>query len=177
MTSALVDKRGDDAEKKMREKVFVAWDALDSVYPPGAISEMERTSTRIGVRQSGGQAVSRYEVGVNFRGGTVQFLHVSEWGWIQANDPGRSKEILAGSLPAAEKGIVVVETTWEGGKAGDVWPLVEEALAASPDASGPDTWRLLFFAWWTCAEYATRHGRVDAESAAYLEMNGSRRRG
>jgi hypothetical protein len=167
-SAALVDKRGDDAEKKMREKVLVAWDALEPEIKQ-RFREEERTTTRIGVRIDGDEAVSRYEVGVNFRGGTVQFLHVSEWGWIQANDPGRSKEILAGSLPAAERGIVVVETTWEGGKAGDVWPLVEEALAATPETSGPDTWRLLFFPWWSCPEYASPHGVEDTANSEYLD--------
>jgi len=129
---ALVDKRADDAEKKMREKVRVAWEALPAELraayemPPGY-----DTTTRIGFRLKGRDEVpGSYEVGVNFRGGTCQLLHISEWGWIQANDERRSKEILAGSLPAAEQGAIVIETTWEGGKSGDLWPLVEEALAA-----------------------------------------------
>jgi hypothetical protein len=129
----------------------------------------EQTATRLGIRLYTGATVSRYEVGVNFRGGTVQFLHISEWGWIQANDPARSKEILAGCLPAAEKGTIVIETTWEGGKAGDVWPFVEEALTTPPHQAGPDTWRLLFFSWWTCPEYASPHGYVDEASDAYLD--------
>ena len=50
-------------------------------------------STRVapGVKLNESESISRYEAGVSFRGGTVQFLHVSEWGWIQANDPARSK--------------------------------------------------------------------------------------
>jgi hypothetical protein len=165
---ALVDKRGEDAEKKMREKVVVAWDALaENVRDRYTVEE--RTITRFGVRVKTEESISRYEAGVTFRGGTVQLLHISEWGWIQANDPARSKEILAGCLPAAEKGIIVVETTWEGGRAGDVWPFVEEALSTPPDQAGPDTWRLLFFSWWSCAEYATAHGYVDDGARAYLD--------
>ncbi len=168
ITAALVDKRGEDAERKMREKAVVAWDTMpDSFRTPYTLEE--KTATRLGVRLHEGEAVSRYEVGTSFRGGTLQFLHVSEWGWIQANDPARSKEILAGTLPAAEKGIIVVETTWEGGRAGDVWPFVEEALSTPPEQAGPETWRLLFFPWWCCQEYATAHGHVDEPTRAYLE--------
>lgn len=166
-SSALVDKRADDAEKKMREKVVIAWDNLPVRVRQKHLVQ-EKTSKRLGLRYRKTGAISRYEAGINFRGGTVQFLHISEWGWIQANDPARSKEILAGSLPAAEKGIIVVETTWEGGKAGDLWPFVEEALSTPPEKAGPNTWRLLFFPWWSCAHYATRHGYVDEATAAYL---------
>ncbi len=169
LCAALVDKRGEDAEKKMREKAVVAVNAwADWVRKDHRVEE--KTASRLGLRRvDGGKAISRYEVGVNFRGGTVQFLHVSEWGWIQANDLTRSKEILAGCLPAAEKGTIVVETTWEGGKGGDVWPFVEEALSTPPDQAGPETWRLLFFSWWSCPEYATPDGYVDDASAAYLD--------
>jgi hypothetical protein len=165
---ALVDKRAEDAEKKMRGKVQVAWEALDDSVR-GSYVVAEKTASRLGLKLVSGEAVSRYEAGVNFRGGTLQFLHISEWGWIQANDPARSKEILAGCLPAAEKGIIVVETTWEGGRGGDVWPFVEEALATPEHEKGPDTWRLLFFPWWTCEDYASSHGHVDRASGAYLD--------
>lgn len=169
--AALVDKKGDDATAKMREKVRVVWESLPDefrsqfLHPPGY-----DTGERLGVKLKGRDEVtSCYEVGINFRGGTCQLLHISEWGWIQANDPARSKEILTGSLPAAEKGIIVVETTWEGGKGGDLWPFVEEALATPEDQKGPDSWRVMFFGWWTCAEYATPHGYCDEDSARLLD--------
>lgn len=167
-TAALVDKRSEDAEKKMREKALVAWDTHHA-WVRGQYRLLERSAHRLGVLVDGAKALSRYEVGTTFRGGTLQFLHISEWGWIQANDPARSKEILAGSLPAAEKGIIVIETTWEGGKAGEVWPFVEEALTTPAEKAGPETWRLLFFPWWTCAGYATAHGHEDAASREYLD--------
>lgn len=169
--AALVDKKGDDAAAKMREKVRAAWEALPDelraqyMHPPGY-----DLGDRLGFRLRGTTEVpSCYEAGITFRGGTCQLLHISEWGWIQANDPARSKEILTGSLPAAEQGIIVVETTWEGGKGGDLWPFVQESLATPEAARGPDSWRVLFFGWWTCPGYATSHGFEDEDTRRLLD--------
>lgn len=169
--AALVDRKADEAEKKMREKVRLAWELL----PADLRGKLELpagydTTTRIGFKSKGSdEAASCMEVGINYRGGTVQLLWVSEWGWIQANDANRSKEIAAGSLPAAEEGIVVVETTWEGGKSGDVWPLVKEATETPEPLKGPKSWRILFFSWFTNPGYAQTHGHIDSESGDYLK--------
>lgn len=177
---ALVDKTWPDAETKMLEKIRGPWAALPPAIQAGYEhpAGYDRTE-RIGFKVQGfdDDTISCCEGGVSFRGGTAQLLHISEWGWIQAQDPARSQEILTGSLPAAEEGIIVVETTWEGGKGGDLWPFVEEALAAEskPESEkGPKTWRLLFFGWWTCKDYATPHGHEDDDSKRLLDGHAQR---
>lgn len=169
-TAALIDKRQMDADKKMFRKVRLGFKHLPEELRGELKSESDAVERLVVVdAENLDEAPSIMEGGTAYRGDTVDFLWISEWGWIQANDPRRSKEILAGSLPAAEKGIVVVETTWEGGKAGDVWPLVEEALNTPAEQAGPDTWRLMFFPWHSCGEYATTNGYEDPASTEYLD--------
>jgi hypothetical protein len=166
--AALVDKTAGDAATKLDEKIEQVWHALPEEY-------REAFQTPKGYAPGGlawklgNDDVSVFEAGAGFRGGTLQFAWISEWGWVQANDATRSNEILTGTLPASELGITVVETTWEGGKAGDVWTLVEEALNTPEEDKGLDSWRVLFFGWHSCAHYTTEHGYVDEASADLLD--------
>jgi hypothetical protein len=166
--AALVDKSEDDAKKKLREKVKLAWEAMD----PAITGTLGTTFTTGSVIFGEGTTASSYEADVSFRGGTVQFLHVSEWGEIQMKQRERSKEIRDGSLPAAEQakdGIVVVETTWHGGLDGELGPYVKEALDTPEEAKGPKSWRILFFPWWSSAGYTSDHGYQDPDSRRYFD--------
>ena len=166
--AALVDKSEDDAKKKLREKVRLAWEAMD----PAIITTLPTTFTTGSVIFGVGATASSYEADVSFRGGTVQFLHISEWGEIQMKQRERSREIRDGSLPAAEQaqdGIIVVETTWHGGLDGELGPYVREALDTPENAKGPRSWRILFFPWWSSPGYSTSHGYQDPDSRAYFD--------
>lgn len=58
---------------------------------------------------------SKIVVDVSFRSGTLQFLHVSEFGKICAKSPDKAKEIMTGTLPAlAPNGMGFIESTAEG---------------------------------------------------------------
>lgn len=86
---------------------------------------------------------SQIIAGMAARGGDASWLWVSEWGKIAHTDPKRSAEIRSGALPAARLGRKVVETTWEGGKGGDLWELIKPILERDQDASG----KIFFFPW------------------------------
>ena len=165
--AALVDKSEDDAKKKLREKVRLAWEGIDPAIRATVPAALTANSITFGE----GTDASAYEADVSFRGGTVQFLHVSEWGEIQMRQRERSREIRDGSLPAAERaenGVVVVETTWHGGLDGELGPYVREALDTPADQKGPKSWRILFFPWWGNTAYTSPHGYLDRESNEYF---------
>ena len=168
--AALVDKTEGDAKKKLREKVAFALERLPAACK--APFKLATTATSVSIAELEGDAPeSTYEADVSFRGGTVEFLHISEWGEVQMKQRERSLEIRDGSLPAverAEHGICVVETTWQGGLDGELGPLVQEAQNTAEAAKGPTSWRVLFFPWYTNPLYAQRHGHVDGDSAAYF---------
>ena len=66
---------------------------------------------------------------------------------IQAEDLRRSEEILTGAIPSAKEGLVVVETTWRGGRGGHLWDIVKKALETPEEQKHPDDWRVVFFPW------------------------------
>jgi len=54
-------------------------------------------------------------VGTSFRGGTVNFLHISEYGKICAKYPEKGEEILTGAIEAVPlSGLLFIESTAEG---------------------------------------------------------------
>lgn len=174
-SAAWIDKTAPDAEKKLREKVKFAWKRLPDEVRSMLTVEKDtnemlslRGPTLPGEPES---PESTFTFGINFRGGTVEFLVISEWGTVQNDDRARSREIKAGAVPAverAENGLCVIETTWKGGLDGEVGPYVQEALSVPEDQKGPKSWRILFFGWQTCAAYQQSHGVVDPESERYF---------
>jgi hypothetical protein len=141
----LIDQTQADATKKMEEIIRFSIDSL----PPAILSCYEfpkRNDTQLRLRIAGAESESEDSViyaTTSGRGGDCSMLHVSEWGPIQATDAKRSAEIRSGSFPAARQGRRAVETTWMGGKAGDLWDLISPILAGNPHADGT----VLFFPW------------------------------
>lgn len=140
----LVDLTQPDAHKKMREQVRYAVDTL----PRAILSRQQfdaRNEGHLSMRIKGQpeSALSNLFAGMNARGGDCSGLWVSEWGPLAAQDPYRSGKILAGAFPAARKGWRCVETTWMGGKSGDLWNLIEPIYSGSPNADG----KIYFFPW------------------------------
>jgi len=88
------------------------------------------------------------------RGDTHHILWISEWGAIQFDDEGRSDDIADGALPSAELGLIVVETTWKGGKTGRLYTeVVDPALKIEEIHRALDDWKIYFYAWWLDAKY------------------------
>ncbi len=108
---------------------------------------------------------SRIYAGRNARGGTNNFLWISEWGPIAATDPKRSQEIRTGALPSARRGRRVVETTWYGGKAGDLWEVIKPILERDPNRKG----ELHFFPWHKDPACIQLTGTVDRDLEAYFK--------
>jgi hypothetical protein len=160
---SLVDQTAADAERKLATIAKVALDNL----PPVALQCIEK------VRDSGsilevsvaGEAASSFFAGLRARGGTNNWLHLSEWGVIQADDPRRSEEILTGAIPSAEHGRIIIETTWKGGRGGHLWDIVKGALETPEEAKTDKDWRVVFFPWWRDPTYVVE-GDVSTISPA-----------
>lgn len=147
----LVDQTQDDAKKKMR-KIQFAWMKL-----PTEIRECfivtEESKSEFGIQRPG-RAKSTVYAGMNARGGTHQFLWISEWGAIQHDDPERSDNIADGALPSAEQGTIVVETTWKGGKTGRLYTeVVEPSLKMLKKYRTREDWQHRFYPWWLDERY------------------------
>jgi hypothetical protein len=166
----IIDQKQADATKKMVEIVRFAYDSLDPLLRSRYVCD-KRNDGELRVRLAG---ESESEDSVIFattsgRGGDCSMLHVSEWGPIAATDPKRSNEIRTGAFPAARMGRRVVETTWYGGKGGDLWELVKPIIEADPNAEGV----LYFFPWHQDPQAIKFDGAVTKDIEAYfLELAG-----
>jgi hypothetical protein len=120
----------------------------------------------------GNSIESKVYAGVKARGGTHQLLWISEWGAIQKDDPSRSEEIATGGLPSAKEGITIVETTWKGGKTGQLYTvIVEPTLKMSLEDVTLKDWRILFYPWWLDESYQFEGNanQIDHRCLEYLD--------
>lgn len=152
---SIVDEDQDAAALKLKYKVKAAFDSM-----PKRIRDLFKVvnangsefAVRLKTATTEDQ-ISTTFAGKNARGGTNQIIHVSEWGPIQHNDPPRSDEIMNGALPSAKAGIVVIETTWMGGKGGCLWEITERAMTTRPEDMTAEDYTLFFFPWYTDPQY------------------------
>lgn len=138
------------------DKIKFAYDNL-----PPEIRERFPLKTNNGTEIEFAHNGSKISVGTSFRGGTMHRLHISEYGKICAQSPGKAKEIRTGSLPAVPtNGIAVIESTAEG-RGGDFFDKVQisQKNHASRKKLAPKDYRMHFYAWWQEPKY-----RVDSTS-------------
>lgn len=98
---------------------------------------------------------SSVRVATSMRSGTIDRLHISEYGKICAKYPEKAREVSTGSLPAVPlNGIAVIESTSEG-MGGDFHSksIQAEALAELGRQLNQREWRFHFYAWWENPEY------------------------
>lgn len=154
--TALIDYNGQNAKKKLDEKVVYAYERLPDAIKPLTVKRVLNRQTgeftigpnpEIAGVELGKQSSTGF-FGDQPRGGTNQILWISEWAEIAARFPQRSADIRTGALPSANTGLIFVETTWHGGKRGDVYSFVKQALETPPDHRTKRTPCLEFFAWW-----------------------------
>lgn len=96
---------------------------------------------------SNGSAIS---VGTSFRGGTLQYLHVSEFGKIAANSPKKAIEIVTGAFNTVAPGQwIFVESTAEG-RGGVFFNMCQTARQAKDEGRALTKldFKFHFYAWW-----------------------------
>lgn len=146
--------RLDDAKTIFRDKVKFPYDNL-----PDAIRNRVRK-----VSDSADELVlcnnSSLRVGTSLRSGTLQYLHVSEYGKLCAQFPEKAREVRTGALNTVQAGqVAFIESTAEG-QEGHFFELCQ--VARAKDRMGerltPLDFKFHFFPWWKNAEY-----QLDAE--------------
>lgn len=113
---------------------------------------------------------SSIEVGVSLRGGTMQWLHVSELGKVAAKHPEKAREIRTGALnTVAPDCMVLVESTAEGSE-GVFYEMVQNAMAAMALPLTKMDYRFHFFPWWGEPKYQLDQPvHIDDELHAYFD--------
>jgi hypothetical protein len=139
------------ADKLFRDKVKFAYDNLPPEIKAKFPLERDSASELLFAHNN-----SSITVGTSMRSGTLQYLHVSEFGKICAKYPDKAKEVLTGSIPAvAPNGIVVIESTAEGDE-GAFYKMSETARKkkeAGLELSKKD-YKFHFYPWFGADEYS-----------------------
>jgi hypothetical protein len=141
---ALIAHTLNDAKRLFREKVKYAYDNL-----PNEVKAANPASNDAAGELVFSKGGSIY-VSTSFRGGTLRYLHVSEFGKICAKYPHKAREIVTGAFEAvAAECFVTIESTAEG-RAGYFFDYSQAAekqhLSGVP--LGQLDWKFFFFSWW-----------------------------
>lgn len=153
--AGIIDASIDDAKKKLG-KIKFAYDQMPKHYRDAVPLVTSNTETMIFANGS------RIEVGTSHRGGTLQILHVSEYGKISATRPDKAKEIKTGGFGTIHVGQrIYVESTAEG-LGGEFFEMVQRAdkLQKEGRPLSEMDFKLHFFAWWRHASYAIDPAKV-----------------
>lgn len=149
-----------DAEDIFKNKIRFAYDKLPSwlrsMFP--AKSETARN-----LEFDNGSSIV---VGTSLRGGTLQKLHVSEYGKIAARYPEKAKEIKSGALNTVHNGQqIFIESTAEG-QSGEFFEVCEVArkLKELDRPLTPLDPKFHFFPWYENPEYLMDDFAVDNTS-------------
>jgi len=149
--AGIIAHKQDDAKRFFNDKVKFAWDNLSPT-----LKELLGPPNTDSVGELSFPNGSKIFVSTSVRSGTLQFLHISEFGKICAAYPNKAKEIVTGSINAVHKGnFVTIESTAEGrnGYFFDFCQGAEKAMKEGRELS-PLEFRFFFFPWWEEPSYS-----------------------
>ena len=132
-----------DAKKIFRDKIKYAYDKL-----PADLKKC-RTLVKDDAQELIFSNNSGIYVGTSMRSGTLQYLHISEYGYLCTHAPGKASEIKAGAMETVhENGMIFIESTFES-PTGDFPEMCElaEELRVSGKKLGPMDYKIHFFSW------------------------------
>lgn len=165
--AGVIAHRLDDAKVIFRDKVKFPYEHL-----PDQLRE------RVGTKQDSADTItlannSSIRVSTSMRSGTLQYLHISEFGKICSQFPDKAREIVTGSLATVHADqFVVIESTAEG-QEGKFFEMVQTARAKA--AAGVELTKLdykfHFFPWWQDKRYVLMDGpkKLAVEDNEYFE--------
>ena len=139
----------DDAKIIFRDKVKYPYDNLPDQLK-GAVGIVQDNLTELLLSNN-----SSIRVGISLRSGTLQYLHISEYGKICAKYPEKAREVRTGSLNTLAAGqVAFIESTAEG-REGHFFELCEDARAKlrRGDSLTPLDFNFTFWPWWEDATY------------------------
>lgn len=155
--SAAIIAHTDNDSKRIFERVKFAWNNL-----PELLKENIGLPKTDSVGEMAFPNGSKIFVARSTRGGTLQYLHISEFAKICAKYPDKAKEIVTGAINSVEKGnFVTIESTAEG-RAGYFFDYCMEAQNAERErrALTELDFKYFFFPWWKHPDYRLKSNFV-----------------
>lgn len=151
--AAVIAHKLDDAKVIFRDKIKFPYDNLTPIIRDKVTAIQDSADT---LSLSNGSAI---RVSTSTRSGTVNWLHVSEYGKICAQYPDKAKEIRTGAFPSAERGIITLESTAEG-QDGDFYEKCQSAQQSEGKELSRLDYRFHFYPWWSEPGYVQKMSTV-----------------
>lgn len=153
ISAGIIAHTRDDAQMIFRDKVKYPYDNL-----PDFLKKI-----RPAVKNDAGELRLRgnsgMRVGTSMRSGTMQFLHISEYGPLCARYPKRAQEVKTGSIPAVHAGsFLFIESTARGNE-GEFYEIAQksrhdtERYGRAGGRMGDLSFRFHFFPWYEHPSY------------------------
>jgi hypothetical protein len=161
-----------DAKVIFRDKVKFPYDNLDEGLKNAVRATQDSADTLTFSNNSS------MRVSTSMRSGTLQYLHISEFGKICAQHPEKAREIVTGALNAVAVGqFVAIESTAEG-QDGAFYEMTQRAKErkASGVPLSPLDYKFHFYPWWEDATYALDDPRIviDEDDERYFQETAER---
>lgn len=150
--AAVIAQSEDVAKTIFRDKVYFAYNNLPPSLKEAMPLDRDSASELLFSHNN-----SSIRVATSARSGTLQYLHISEFGKICAKFPDRADEVITGSIPAVPtNGMVFIESTAEG-QDGHFYKISKraEALMNSGKKLNPKDYRFHFYPWHGESKYTT----------------------
>jgi hypothetical protein len=141
--------RLDDAKTIFRDKIKYPYDNL----PDGLKNRVRKVSDSADELLLSNNSSIR--VGTSLRSGTLQYLHISEYGKLCAQFPEKAREVRTGALNTVQAGqVVFIESTAEG-QEGHFFDLCENARSKDrmQTTLTPLDFKFHFYPWWKNPDY------------------------
>lgn len=151
LSAGIIAHNLEDANSFFTDKIKFAYDNLPDAIKDARPADTNRTGE---LRFSNGSSI---RVRTSFRSGTLQRLHISEFGKICAKSPDKAKEIVTGALNAiASNQEIIIESTAEG-KVGYFFDYCDKARSRDRlgNPIGEMDFKFHFFSWHESKEYQT----------------------
>ena len=153
-----------DDTKQLFKRVKFAYESLPDEIKSYIQAESDTVDS---LKFSNGSSL---KVGTSLRGGTFQYLHISEFGKICAKYPDKAQEIVTGSLNTVAPGqYIFIESTAEG-RDGYFYDICKRSQSMKNEELTKLDFKFHFYPWWKEPEY--RLGsvpRIDEEQEKYFE--------
>lgn len=136
-----------DAKSFFADKIKFAYDQLPDEFKQVVSAEQDSADS---LKFSNGSSI---RVGTSLRSGTLQKLHVSEYGKLCAKYPEKAREVKSGAFNTVQAGqSITVESTAEG-HSGHFFELCEQAKNIAGKQLTDLDFKFHFAPWWTSPEY------------------------
>lgn len=156
----------EDSKKIFRTKVKYPFENL----PDGVRNNITASNDRSGEYVFSND--SSISVSTSYRSGTLQLLHVSEYGKISCKYPDKAKEIKTGAFEAVPRdGTILIESTAEG-QGGEFYEITKKAQALQQEGAEltPMDMKFFFDAWWQNPDYTmSQYKLIDEEHSKYFK--------